>query len=101
MSLHIHPDGCPTQPDMPRLHWDEPQDLDGLPALLHTLRAQGTMAISIGWDPMDAAGLSTLAANGFKTAGTGPWRAIGSDVHWVTGYEDATGATLDLIWSGG
>ena len=98
MNLHLQEHGAATLPQLPRLCWtgDAPS-ADAIDSVLTEARARGVKAVSIGWDPMDAAGLAMLQAQGFAPAGTGPWRPMGDAVHWVTGYEDATGAILDLI----
>jgi len=98
MSLHLDTHGVTTVPDVPRLCWtgDAP-DAAAVALALEAAGTQGLDAVSIGWDPMDAPGLAMLQSAGFKPVGTGPWRFVGGAVHWVTGYEDATGAVLDLI----
>ena len=98
-TVHLDPQGSPTLPDMPRLsiQGDTVPSAE-IEAILSDAQRQGTSAVSTGWDPMDASGLQTLESLGFKPAGTMPWRPMGNAVHWVTGYEDATGAILDLIW---
>jgi hypothetical protein len=98
MRLQLDTQGTVTVPDVPRLCWtgDAP-DAAAVARAIDDAVAQGFDAVSIGWDPMDAAGLAMLQSAGFKPVGTGPWRPIGGAVHWVTGYEDATGAVLDLI----
>ena len=98
MSLHLREHGAATLPQLPRLCWTgEAPNADAIERVLSEARAKGLEAVSIGWDPMDAAGLAMLQAQGFAPSSTGPWRPIGGAVHWVTGYEDATGAILDLI----
>ncbi|MCH2139151.1 MAG: hypothetical protein MK074_08900 [Phycisphaerales bacterium] len=95
-SIWIDPAGCATIDDMPRVSWHG--DTPDAAALARVL-AEVDGDVSIGWDPMDAVGLAMLATLGFSPAGTAPWRPMGASVHWVTGYEDATGAVLDLIRS--
>jgi len=100
MSLHLDTQGVASVPDVPRLCWtgDAP-DAAAVAQALDDAIARGIDRVSIGWDPMDAAGLAMLQSAGFKPVGTGPWRPVGGAVHWVTGYEDATGAVLDLIYT--
>ena len=98
MSLQLDTQGVATVPEVPRLRWTgRAPDAAAVAQALDDAVAQGVDRVSIGWDPMDAAGLAMLQSAGFKPVGTGPWRPVGGAVHWVTGYEDATGAVLDLI----
>lgn len=71
-----------------------------LPALLaafeQAARDRGILALQIGWDPMDAAGLRILAEAGYRPTGTGPYFEIGGgQVEYVSGYQDASGSTMD------
>jgi len=99
------PRGGPTEPDDPALVFaaaaDGPLDVEALAALAADAVAAATDAglarLVSGCDPMDLPTLRALESAGFRTVGRQPWFALGGgQVEFVTGYADATGATLDV-----
>ena len=76
--------------------------VDVISALVRTVEQEANSAgherLMVGWDPMDAHGLRRLAELGYRPTGRGPYFELGHDqVQYVTGYQDAVGATLDLV----
>lgn len=101
----LDPVGRPTEPDTPaiileRLDADAELDADLAPlldAVLDEARVKGMTRLLIGWDPMDHHGLRLLEQRGFRPTGAMPYFEIGGgEVQYVSGYQDATGSTLDL-----
>lgn len=91
---------------LPRLRFcliDPEFDLQSdLPVLLERLitqvAAEGFDRLLIGWDPMDHHGLKALEALGFRPSGEMPYFVVGpGQIQYVSGYQDATGSTLDLV----
>ncbi len=98
--------GRVTHPNDPTvaLHFaEQPPDFDhlGSPLLLRLIeRAEqlGIGRLTAGWDPMDATGLRFWERHGFCPSGAMPYFEQGpGTVQYVSGYQDATGSTLDLI----
>jgi len=99
----IDPQGHPTEDGVPALRTafanaatdDERRAL--IAALLDRARARDLERVLIGCDPMDHARLKRFLSLGFRPTGRGPYHLMGGGmVQYVTGYQDATGATLDL-----
>ena len=97
MSLVLNLEGSLACPEVPCLQWtgDRP-DSAAIEAGLKAAAADGHAHVGICWDPMDGPGLAMLQQLGFTHTGQGPWRNVGGAVHWIHGYEDATGAWIDL-----
>ncbi|TVQ54775.1 MAG: hypothetical protein EA377_04745 [Phycisphaerales bacterium] len=105
------PDGNATEPSHPHLRVQPVADasslesssamIDVLPQLLDRLvqhaRERQDERVTLSWDPMDQAGLRAVESAGFRAAGGGPYRELGGGiVQYVTGYDDASGAVIDL-----
>lgn len=102
----IDPDGRATIPEHPtiRVAIDPLQTPtnDALASLIRELvdaaRAGGTTRVTAGVDPMDFAGVKRLEALGFRPAGSLPYfEFAGGHVEYITGYQDATGSTMDMV----
>jgi hypothetical protein len=66
--------------------------------LIRAAESLGANRLTVGWDPMDFAGLKRLEAAGFRPTGTLPYfEFAGGHVEYITGYQDATGATMDMM----
>lgn len=102
----IDPDGRATMPGHPTMRLAAssqrgPDDHE-MAALLRDLIEKaislGAKRLSVGWDPMDFSGLKRLEAAGFRSAGSLPYFEMGGGhVEYVTGYQDATGSTMDMV----
>ena len=105
------PDGNATEPSHPHLRVrpvaDAPSPessaamIEVLPQLLDRLvqhaRERRDERVTLAWDPMDRAGLRAIESAGFRATGGGPYRELGGGiVQYVTGYDDAGGAVIDL-----
>lgn len=95
--------GAPTEPGVPLLvaAWSRAAGADERLALLRVMldqaRANRWGRVLIGADPMDHNGLTLLEQSGFRPTGRGPYVTLGGGVvQYVTGYQDASGSTLDL-----
>jgi len=101
----LHEHGSPNEPETPSIQFrtadapfDRVADLEPLTlALIEAADASGLSRVVAGWDPMDHAGLKVLERHGFRPTGVTPYFDLGGgQVQFVTGYQDATGAVLDL-----
>ncbi len=107
------PDGNATEPEHPHLRVqlvadstlrassDDEEMIEVLSELLDRLieyaRERGDERVTLSWDPMDRAGMRVIESAGFRAGGGGPYRDLGGGiVQYVTGYDDARGAVIDL-----
>lgn len=96
----------PEEPEHPTIRLftarsTTPDDLTALlRALIEQARVRGSTRLLIGCDPMHHDLLRMLDRLGFAPTGRGPYHLLGGGlVRYVTGYEDATGSTLDMALS--
>lgn len=99
----LDPAGPPTEPGTPRVMWASSRSatiqerLILLRTLLDKARRSGLKRVLIGVDPMNHDEVTMLDEAGFLPTGRGPYHVLGGGlVQYVTGYQDATGSTLDL-----
>ena len=68
-----------------------------LRGLIDFARSEGHSRLLAGCDPMNLNEIRLLERLGFAPTGRGPYLPLGGgQVQYVTGYQDATGSTLDL-----
>lgn len=101
----LEPAGRPTDPVTPaaifellqkdaQVEWHIAPLLE---AIVNEARSRGMERLMTGWDPMDHRGLRVFEQRGFRPTGAMPYFDLGGgEVQYVSGYQDATGSTLDL-----
>lgn len=93
----------PAEPEQPSIRLRAAKSIrDGervalVRALVDLARNEKHARVLAGCDPMDLNEIRLLESIGFAPTGRGPYLPLGGgQVQYITGYQDATGSTLDL-----